>query len=456
MMSSRLRIYRFSGVLALIPILLSGMGSARAETLTLDDSIKIALQNNPAVRIARENISVADSSITQAASQGMPKITLNGTYQRLDKVNTAEFGGNTIELGSIDNRSANLTLTQPIDIFGIVGAGTKVAKYTKTSSQQGLSRAIYDITLQTKQAYYNVLRAQSLVKVQEDTVAQLEAHLRDTQIRKDAGDATNFEVLRAQTAAASAKKDLLSAQNGLQLANAAFNNVLVRPLETPVELAQPDEPKFYQLDMPGCLDCALKNSPDLQQAATAVKINEGVAKVTKKAGLPRFNLNWTANRNFDTSLFNSRENSWTAYLTGSVNLFDGGATRSAVEIANSNAENSKSNLQSVHDAILLQAKQAYLDVSSNKERIDAAKLALDTARESMRLADVRYKGGVSTQLEILDAQQALTAASTGYVMAVYDYQDSLARLERVMGGPAVFLQFVSNPQAQPGTQQAAK
>ncbi len=454
-MISRLRIHWFAGVLALVPILLSGMGPARAETLTLDDSVKIALQNNPTVQIARENISMSNATIVQARSQGMPKLTLNGSYQRVDKVNTAEFGGNTIELGSIDNRSANLTLTQPIDVFGIVPAGTKVAKYTKTSSHYGLDRATNDITLQTKQAYYNVLRARNLVKVQEDTVAQLEAHLKDTQARKDAGDATKFEILRAQTAVANAQQGLLSAQNMVQLANAAFNNVLVRPLDTPVGLAEPAAPKFYELDMAACLDCALKNSPDLQQADTAVKINEGVAKVTKMAGLPRFNLNWAANHNFDPTIFNSREDSWTAYLTASINVFDGGATRSAVDIANSNAQNAKSTRQTVHDAVQLQAKQAYLDMTNDRKRIEAAQLALDTAKESMRLADVRYKGGVSTQLEILDAQQALTAASTGYVTALYDYQDSVARLERALGGSAVFLQFVSNPQPRPAVQQAS-
>ena len=456
-MSSRLGIHRLAGALALIPILLSGIGPARAEnvTLALDDSVKIALASNPTVQIARENINMANSIVVQAMSQGMPKVSLNANYQRVDKVNTAEFGGNTIQLGSVDNRSAALVVAQPIDIFGIVPRGTKVARYTKTSAHYALDQAINDVTLQTKTAYYNVLRAQSLVKVQDDTVAQLQAHLKDTEARNNAGDATKFEILRARTAVANVQQVQLAAWNGVQLAKAAFNNILVRPLDMPVDLAEPESPKFYKLDMQTCLDCAVQNSPDIERADLAVKINEGVAKVTKLAGLPRFNLNWTLNHNYDTSLFNSRANSWTAYLSASVNVFDGGATRSTVDIANSNARNSRSTLRIIGDAISLQAKQAYLDVTSSRQRIDAAKLALDTATESMRLADVRYKGGVSTLLEVLDAQQALTLASTGHVMALYDYQDSLARMERIVGGPTPFLQMVKNQTETPIIQQAA-
>lgn len=444
-MSGKMGLYRCVGVFALAVALLPG--SVNAQKLTLVDCVTIALQSNPAVQIAKENINRSNSTIQQALSQGLPKVTLNGSYQRVDQVNTASFGGNTIQLGSLDNRAAGLVVSQPIDIFGIVPVGTKVARYTRTASDYALEQATNDITLQAKTAYYNVLRSQGLVKVQEETVSQLDAHLKDTVSRQQAGDATQFEILRARTAVETAKQMLLAAQNGVQLAKASFNNVLVRQLDAPVDLVEPDAPKFYLIDMKQCLDCATQNRPEVQQAEMAVKINDGVAKVTRLAGLPRINVNWNYNRNFDTSLFNSRENSWNAYLTASANLFDGGANKSAVEIAKSDALNSKSMLKIITEAVNLETKQAYLDVTNNRQRIQAAQTAFDTAKESMRLADVRYKGGVSTLIEVLDAQQALSVASVGYVTSLYDYQDSVARLEKATGGPEPFMQMIKNPVA---------
>ncbi len=104
-----------------------------------------------------------------------------------------------MELGSLDNRSADLALVQPIDIFGIVKTGRRVAKLSRSSAQHELDQATNDVTLETKIAFYDVLRAQEFLKVQEDTIAQLAAHLKDAQAHYGAGTIARFDVLRAET-----------------------------------------------------------------------------------------------------------------------------------------------------------------------------------------------------------------------------------------------------------------
>ena len=425
-------------------LLLSSLGTARAEKLTLEESISIALKNNPAVLIANESVRKADASIAEATAAGMPKLTLDGAYQRLDEVPVASFGDNEIELGNLYTRTADLTLAQPIDIFGIISIGRKAAVAQKSSFRYGYDGQVNDTTLDVKVAFYGVLRAQEFLKVQEDTIAQLEAHLRDAQAHYAAGTIAKFDVLRAETQLANARQGLITAQNGVELAKAAFNSVLGRPLDTPVELVEPEMPKFVNIELAACADSACRLRPEVLQANMMVEMSEKVTRVTRLLGKPRFNLRWVYNRTLDVSRFNPRDSSWRAFLTTSISIFDGGATRAAVDKADSDKNNSEFTRQQVIDGVTLDTRQSYLSLKESQERIRAAEKGLEQARESMRLAQARYKGGVSTQIEVLDAQAALTLAETNYVNAQYDYQVALARLERAVGGATQMAKLIGN------------
>lgn len=412
----------------------TGTQAAHAEKLTLTESIDIALENNPTVHIARENMRKAAAVIDEATALGMPKLSLDGTYERVDEVPVAQFGDRTVELGRLESRTADLALVQPIDIFGVVKTGRKAAKFSKSSARYEFDQATNDVTLETKEAFYNVLRAQEFLKVEEDTIAQLEAHLKDAQLHYAAGTAAKFDVLRAETQLANARQGLITAQNGVELAKAAFNNVLGRPLDISVELVEPQRPQFVDLNLQSCIESASRWRPELLRADSLVSMSDTMTKVIRLSSKPRFNFRWAYNRNFDVSIFNPRDSSWRAFFTTSFSIYDGGAARASVDKAASDANNARSAREQVVQGVTLDAKQSYLSLKESRERILAAEKGLEQAKESMRLAQVRYGGGVAIQIEVFDAQAALTLAQTNHVNALYDYQVALARLERAVGG----------------------
>lgn len=423
---------------------LSVAGTLNAQTLTLEESITIALGNNPAMHIARANLNKADATVDEAFSSGLPKINLNANYQRVDKVAVLDFGGESVETGNLNNRTADISLAQPIDIFGVIKTGKKAAKSGKSIYQYGIEQQINNTTLDTKTAFYNVLRAQKFLTVQEETLTLLGAHLKDAQANYDAGAIAKFDVLRAETQLANANQQLITARNGVELAKAAFNSVLGRPLSTPVELTEPQAKSFISVGLSECLDVACKVRPEVLQANSLVEVNKHLTKIASLSGKPRINLNWNYNRNFDTSLFNSRDNSWNAFLTASMPLYDGGATKASVDKAAADTDMAGSARDQIVLGVTLDAQQSYLSLKESEERIRAAEKGLEQATESMRLADVRYKGGVSTQLELLDAQTAMTLAKTNHVNAVYDYQVALAKLERAVGGQTQMAKLLEN------------
>lgn len=425
---------RILTLITCLALALSSPGQAQVEVLTLEDSVQIALQNNPTVRIARENIQKSKAVVDEATAIGMPKLMVEGTYTRVDEVPVASFGDAEIKLGSAETRTADLILVQPIDVFGAIKTGKRIANLNKSTSQYQLEQAINDITLEAKTAYYNVLRAQKFVDVQKDTIAQLEAHLKDAKHHYDAGTIARFDVLRAETQLANAQQGFIAAENGVSLAKSALNNVLGRPLDTAFKVAEPETPEFYRFELATCTDSASRWRPEALLAEEYVQMSEMATKANRLSGKPRFNLQWVYNRNFDTTIFSPREGAWRAMITTSYSLYDGGVTQASVKKAISDENNARSTQTRVIQGVTLDAQQSYLNVNESQDRIRAAEKGLEQGREAMRLAQVRYKGEVSTQVEVMDAQAALTLAETNYVNALYDYQVALAKLERAVGG----------------------
>lgn len=408
--------------------------TAHAEVMTIEQAVQYALENNPSVGMARESIEKSKAVVKEAFSQGMPKVNIQGTYTRLDEVTKVSFGESSMPLNSLDSQAANLTLTQPIDVFGIIKTGRHAADMNRSATEHEYDQARNDATLRVKEAYYSVLRARQFLGVQQKRVEQLEAHLQETQAHLRAGTAAPFDVLRAETEVANAKQGLISAQNGVELAKAAFNNTLGRDLTAAVELEEPGQPEMIEVQLASCLDAACSTRPEVMKMQSQQGLADDFLKIARKGNLPQIGLAWTMNQNLTTTMFNPRSNSWTGYLTVSMPLFDGGKTRAAVDQAQSDARNVKLGHDQTVLGVKLDAQQAYLSLNEGREKIAVAEKALEQGRESMRLAQVRYKAGVSTQVEVFDAQTALTQAETNHVNAVYDYYTAMARLEKAVGG----------------------
>lgn len=417
---------------------------AQAEVMTLEQSVQYALEHNPLVGMARENIERSKALVVQATSAGMPKLDVTGTYTRLDKVSTVSFGADSVKLNSLDSRAADLTLKQPIDVFGIVKTGRHAAKLNKSATQHDYDQVENDTILAVKEAYHAVLRAQQFTIVQRKRVEQLEAHLRDTQANLKAGTAAPFDVLRAETEVANAKQGLITAQNGVELAKAAFNNDLGRPLDTPVELEEPGAPQFLDFQLASCLESACSARPEVLKMEAQQGFTKDLVQIAKLSSKPKIDLLWTMNQNFTTTIFNPRSNSWRGLVTVSMPIFDGGKNRATVDQAKSEESSVRLGYEQTLLGVKLDVQQAYLSVNESREKIAVAEKALDQARESMRLAEVRYKAGVSTQVELFDAQTALTQAETNHVNAVYDYYTAMARLEKSVGGATQMAKLIES------------
>jgi outer membrane protein len=432
----------FTSIPAALAIAVAGFPQAPPEGLSLQEAIDIALENSYAVRRAKATAQKSREQVNEGYAGMRPTLTGEFIYTRFDEETVAEFPaqdehGNpitqSIVISPVDQRTGSLTLAQPVDIVGRQRAGVSGAKAFEHASRAGLTAEEATVIRDTKLAYLDVLRAEAAVGIAEEAVTNAEERQRLAEAQVSAGTASKIDILRAKTQVAQNRQLLIQAHNGVALAASAFNNVLGRDVGEPVRLVALAGMPEVAATLDDLIQRATEARPEVRQAEWLVRFSREMLRLEKLGNLPSLSLAVTLDHNFDTTLFNSRKDRITGVAVFSVPIFDGHLTRARVGQARADLESADVTLQEIRQAIGLEVKQSYLMVGEAEQRLDTAEAAMTEAEEALRLAQLRYKNGVGIQLEVSDAELALTQARLNELNARFDYLDAYARLQRAVG-----------------------
>lgn len=429
----RIRISDFGLCIIALCILLGTAGAQDSSQLSLDEAIKTALKNNRQFLIAQQNVEKAEDRVREAAGAGHLKVDGSATYQRFDKVAKASFGNAQIQLGNIDSKTARISVVQPIDISGTIRSGVRTASLGLEAAQLEYERAKNDLILSVTNAYEGVARAQAFVVVAEEALKNSQERLRITQVQLDTGVAAQFDLLRAQTQVAQNEQAVIGARNTLDLAKANLNNILGRDLSHPVQIEEQSSLPPMEQELDALVQTAMQMRPEVQAAEKNIQIANRNIFNAKRGILPNLALSGQMDFNFNTSTFNPRNSSFTALAVLSVPVMDGGVTDARVEQARSDLKIAQITAAQIKEGVALEVRNAFLNLRDAKQKLEVAERGIAQATEGLRLARVRFEAGVSTPLEISDAEVAYTQAQTNRVNARYDYLNAYAALQRATG-----------------------
>jgi outer membrane protein len=434
---------RASALLAgtmLVALALPGM--AAPVELTLDEAIDMALKTNPAIKMSESDLEQAEWSIKAAKAGKAPSVTLSHNSSR-----SKSAAGSTLVYNpslsypyehvpypsAISSRYANsANLTLPLYTGGKLEGNIEKAEIGRKAADYGLEESRQQVKLDATTGYYSILQTRNLVKLSEESVSQLDAHLKNVEAQYNAGTVAKSDVLRSEVEKASAEQSLIKAKNSYELAVSSFNNVIGLPLDSEIAVKEDLQYAAYGQSLEDCIKVALANRPDLAQANAAVDSAKADIKVAKSGS--KLSVAATASENWSDDEFPGTDNNtWAIGVSASYNLFDAGLTRSQVKGAESSLTKAGEQLRQAKDAAQLEVRQAYLNMKEAEKRIDTSKVAVTKAEEDFKIAQVRYSAGVGTNLDVIDSQVALTSAKTDYVQALYDYNTSRAKLDKAMG-----------------------
>ena len=334
--------------------------------------------------------------------------------------------------GHNNNYSAQVSVSQGIDLFNLVPAAEDVEKLTRDFYVTDLRRVENETVLSVKDQYFNVLRDQEQVVVYQEQVAADQESVRVTQAEVTAGSVAQFDLLTAQTTLSNAQQQLSSAQDTLTLAQDNLNNLLGLDADQPITLQVPALPPLNQaFDKTQLTQTAYTHRPEILQGYNNIKIANRLVKLAGVGLLPSLSLVGSGNYNGYTS-GTSHDTASVSAVVG-IPLYDGGTTRAKVKEAEADLRSQQITLNQLQENVAIEVRQALANILDAQTRASSAGLGAQQAEEAYRLANVRYKNGIGTILDVVNAQAQLAQARSNLVNAQYDYQTSLAQLTRAIG-----------------------
>jgi outer membrane protein len=410
-------------------------------TLDLETSIRYAIENNYAIRQARERIREQEGLIVEVGGQARPNVSLNSLYS-LD-ADSLTPSGNSDKFWQI-----GLEVSQLLYSGGGVQAALSAQGLVRESALLDLQTVINDQLLQVRINFYDVLFAREQIGVAEENVALLKEQLTTARNRFEAGAVSNFDVLRAEVELANAQPPLIRARNTLRNAIDQLRFSLGFDSRDPAELSR--VPNFagdlsihpMAIDLATAIDRARANRPELLRLATIAKAQEAGVTIAKSGLKPTVSVSggYELRKANSSERFGSSLDGWTLGLRSSWAIFDGKSTRGRINQALSQKEQAELALAEATLGIEVEVRRALSSLSEATELVEAAKKVVEQALEALRLANARYGAGTATQLELLAVQVALTQARNNELEASYSYNVSAASVRRSMGMGDVFFE----------------
>lgn len=348
---------------------------------------------------------------------------------------TGAVGTTTGSRGNFNNYNGRLSVTQYLDIFNLVGTARDVQNITRDFYALDLQRVANETALNAKNTFFSVLRAQDQVAVQQEQVNFATENLRIAQARFNAGATARFDVLTAQTNLANARQQLSQSQNQLALTQANLNNLLGLSQDQPLAPQTPPLPALNQtFDSGQTVKTAYARRPELRQADNNIVIAQKLIRLAGSSLKPTLGLVGSANYAGPSAVSDGRHETFSLSAVLGVPLSDGGTARSRVRSARIDLETQNVTKSQLQQNVELEVRQALINIANAQTRTAASAQAVSQAEEAVRLAQVRYQNGISTFLEVTNAQANLAQARTNLSGAQFDYQTALAQLTRAEGG----------------------
>ena len=449
---------------AALSVLCSQSVFAATLELDLEETIQRALLTNPSVKIAEYNRKAAKADYSAAKGARGISISLSHDSGRggyADYAMRSVNGGTKILTKGIGN-SNSITASLPIFTGGELQGQIGQAKANYRSMLSAEEQAYNEMKETATTGYFNMLNATNMKALRQESVDRLQAHLDNVIAQYNVGIVARADVLRSEVELANAKQDYITASNEYDVAEATLNNIIGTPLGTTLLLKDRLQYEPYENDMAYCLAYSEQHRPELKQAEYAIDSAEAALVVARSGHMPKVYANASNNWGGNGSDWpGDDDENWSVGVTASMNVFDSGVTWSKIHAAQENLAKAKESQRQIKDNVELEVRTDYLNLREAEKRITTTQVAVASAEEDYHIAVVRYQAGVGTNIDVMDAQEALTQAKTNYYQALYNYNTSKAALNTSMGvgvpvpEPRTFPEPVEDTAAQSADAQSA-
>ena len=418
---------------------------ARAErVLTLEAAVQAALRAHPSVALAQAQNEAQGARVGEAFAGYLPSVGYNFNYTRrtANCVNQpASFPCDSVPrpnaaYETFNFWSAGVSVVQPLWDFGRTSNAHEAAKLGARATLAQVRASRFQVALETKLAFFNVLAQARLVLVNREALRQQREHLAQAEGFVRVGTRTRIDAAQAEAEVANAELAVLRAENAERQAKVALLGAMGEPSSSDAfRLAAPAPKGLAEEAMPvaDLARRAVASRPDLHALEREAQRQEANIRVARAGYWPQLALQ--VGPTFAGTDLPGLSTNFAATVTLTVpgGGFNPYFTRQQVAEFHANARAARALATRLRNEIHVELQQARLALDTAKRVVVATVRVIEAASERLSLADGRYRAGAGTMLELSDAQLAVNSARASRVQAAYDVEVARAQLARALG-----------------------
>jgi outer membrane protein TolC len=400
------------------------------EHLTLERCIDIAVRNQPSIMQYHYTAQINEALLGQARSGYYPQLDLTASYNQYNAVSRQNDARSPITQYGYEYAGNNVTLKQKIYDFGKREANVDVAQFNRQAALSDTENQITSVINGVKTAYYGVLSAKRSRAVHGEAVDQYRQQLEQARLFFESGKKPKYDVTTAEVNLSSAEVKLIQAESDLDNAWVALNNAMGFDGSARYSIEDISTPARYRIEEREALEQAYRKRPDLQALMAQKASAERAIDTAKRDYLP--SLDASAGYDFAGSQ-TPLSQGWNAGVALTWNLFKGMSSKKEIEKAQASLKVMEAKIAVLKLQIRQDIKKALLDLKKASETLALADVQVRQARENLELANLRYKTGLGTPLDVTNATVAYSNAKLTQIATVYQYHTAVANIEKSIG-----------------------
>jgi outer membrane protein len=405
--------------------------AANVQKLTLQDAQNIAIQNHPQIQAATQLARAAAAQVTEVRSAYYPRA--NGALTGAEAQSGSRIAAGFLNSPSIyDKFAGGASVSQLVTDFGRTHELSKSSNYHSQAQQATVVTTRADVLLRVNLDYYNVLKAQAVLRVANETVK--DRQLVTDQVTQMAKSSlkSGLDVSFANVDLSRAQLLLVQAQNDLQSSYAQLSDALGYPNERPFALMDEPLPGAPPSEVDPLVTEALQNRPELASQRLDLKSAQSYATAERDLWFPTLSAVGVA------GLVPYRQDPLPSSYAAAgfdlnVPLFNGRMYNALHTEAVARAAAQEQYLRDLQNRIAADVRTSWLNVGSAYQRLSVTDQLQKQATQAFDLAQARYKLGLSSIIELSQAQLSLTEAQIDQISAQYDYESQTANLNYQLG-----------------------
>jgi len=288
-----------------------------------------------------------------------------------------------------------------------------------------------------KERYYNLLKAEKLLEVAEETLKSSEESYKRAQVLFEVGKVPKSDVLKAKVRLENDRLSLITAQNDLSVARASLNHVLGFDVNNKIKVIGKLDIPEYAIDYENVVNNAFQYHPNLLKNQFDLKASKASVGMAVSSFLPSigayYSYSWSHSDINELKNMFDTDYSWYLGIGASMPIFQGFSRIAEVSKAKLNKMSQIKEMEQVKRDVALEAQQSYFYLNQAKKKIGVTQETVDSAEEDLRLNKEKYRLGSGTMLDLLYAQVSYSQAKSNHIQALYDYKYAIAWIEKAMG-----------------------